>query len=79
MNLLTFKTVLDNVMKEHTAANIGVVPKQAELITYEMEKKLWEKGVLGEENPDQLRNTVLFILGVNMYLRAVEDHYNLQL
>ena len=64
-------------MKEHTAANIGVVPKQAELITYEMEKKLWENGVLGEDNPDQLRNTVLFLLGVNMYLRAVEDHYNL--
>ena len=64
-------------MKEHTQANIGVVVKQAELINYEMECKLWDKGVLGESNPDQFRNTVLFLLGVNMYLHAVEDHYNL--
>ena len=34
------KTVLDNVMKERTQANIGVVSKQAELITYDMERKL---------------------------------------
>ena len=71
------KTVLDNVMKERTQANIGVVTKQAELITYDMERKLWDKGVLGESNPDQLRNTVLFLLGVNLYLCAMEDHYNL--
>ena len=35
----------------------SMVPKQSNLITYEMEKKLWAKGILGEENPDQLRNT----------------------
>ena len=72
------KTVLDNVMKERTEANVGVVVRQADLITYDMEFKLWEKGVLGEDSPDKLRNTVLFLLGVNMYLRAVEDHYNLR-
>lgn len=72
------QTVLDNVMKERTKANIGVVPKQAELITYDMENRLWQKGILGEQTPDQLRNTVLFLLGVNMYSRAVEDHYNLR-
>ena len=32
---------------------------------------------LEEESPDQLCNTVLFLLGVNMYLRAVEHHYKL--
>ena len=72
------RNVLDNVMKERAQANVGVSVKHAELITYEMERKLWEKGILGESNPDQLRNTVLFLLGVNCYLRAVEDHYNLR-
>ena len=70
------RTVLDNIMTERTQMNIGVNTRQAELITYEMERKLWKKGVLGESNPDQLRNSVLFLLGVNLYLRAVEDHYN---
>ena len=76
-NFDDLKTVLDNVMKERTQANIGVVPKQANLITYDMECRLWEKNVLGEDSPDQLRNTVLFLLGVNMYLCTVKDHYNL--
>ena len=31
------KTVLDNTMKERACSNIGMVKKQAELITYEYE------------------------------------------
>ena len=72
------RTVLDNIMQERTAANIGVVKRQAGLITYEHENSLWEKNVLGEDTPDKLRNTVLFLLGINCCLRAVEDHYNLR-
>ena len=65
-------------MQERTAANIGVVKRQAGLITYEHENALWSKGILGEETPDKLRHTVLFLLGINVYLRAVEDQYNLR-
>ena len=72
------RVVLDNVMKERAQANVGLVPKQAEIISYEDEEKLWIKGLLGEENPDQLRSTILFLLGINMCFRAVEDHYNLR-
>ena len=64
------KNVLDNVMKEHTQLNVGTVKKQAELITYDQENMLWKEGVLGENSPDKLRNTVLFLLGVNLALRA---------
>ena len=70
-------TVLDNVMQEHTAMNVGVVKRQAEVISYETEKDLWDRGFLGEDTPDKLRNTVLFMLGVNVYLRAIEEHYYL--
>ena len=72
------RTVLDSVMREWTAQNIGVVKKQAGLITFEHEESLWEKGVLGEDTPDKLRNTVLFLLGINAHLHEVEEHYYLR-
>ena len=72
------KVVLDNVMKEHTAMNVGVTKKQAQVISYETENRLWDEGILGEDSPDKLRNTVLFLLGINVFLRAVEEHYNLR-
>ena len=72
------RTVLDNVMKESTAANVCVSKKQASVITFEMENKLWNSGILGQDNPDNLRNTVLFLLGMNITLHAVDEHYNLQ-
>ena len=72
------KIVLDNVMKERAALNIGVTKRQASVITYEMENHLWENGYLSEESPDKLRNTVLFLIGINVYLRAVDEHYSLR-
>ena len=71
-------TVLDNVMRERTQANIGVTPCQADVISYEAEEKLWLMNILGEDTPDKLRNTVLFLIGMNVLLCAVEEHYNLR-
>ena len=71
------RVVLDNVMKERTVANIGVNKKQAGVVTLEMENKLWNEGLLGEHTPDILRNTVLFLIGINTTLRAIEEHYYL--
>ena len=70
------KIVLDNAMKERSDVKIGVTVKQAELITYDMEKRLWQKGVLCEDTPEKLRNTVPFLLGVNIYPCTVDGHYN---
>ena len=72
------KIVLDNVMKQRTELNVGTVKKQAELITYAQENILWKEGHLGEQNPDQLRETVLYLLGVNLALRAGDEHYLLR-
>ena len=33
---------------------------------------------MGEHNPTQLRETVLFLLGINLGLRAVDEHYDLR-
>ena len=72
------KIVLDNVMKERARANVGVVRKQAQVITYEFEEKMWSNSVLGEDTPDKLRDTVLFLLGINLFHRAVDEHYYLR-
>ena len=72
------KIVLDNVMKERTAANVGVGKKQAGIVMYEMEERLWGEGILGENTPEKLRNTVMFLLGINASLRAIDEHYNLR-
>ena len=75
---LDVKTVLDNVMKERARDNIGMVKKSAEFISVEFENELWRSGTLGEDTPDKLRDTVLFILGINLALRAGDEHHDLQ-
>ena len=74
----TLKTVLDNVMKERAEANIGMTMKQAEVIPYQFENELWNKKVLGEDTPDKLGSTVLFLIGINCGLRAGDEHYDLR-
>ena len=64
-------------MKERCADNIGNVRKQADLISYEYEEKMWCKGILGEDSPDKLQSMVLFLLGINLALHAVDEHYYL--
>ena len=72
------QTVLDNIMKERAAAKIGTVKRQAEVLTYDYENELWENGSLGEHNPDILRSTVMFLIGIHCILRAGDEHYYLR-
>ena len=74
----TLRTVLDNMMQERSAMIIGTVIKKADFITHEFEEKLWHKGILGEDSPDRLQNTVLYLLGVNLPLCAGAEHYQLR-
>ena len=73
-----FQRVLDNVMKERASLQLGLVRKQAEVISMDFEHKLWVNNVLGEDTPDKLRDTVLYLIGVNCALRAGDEHYNLR-
>ena len=36
------------------------------------------KRSFGEGTPDKLLDIVLFLLGIHLYLRTIEDHYNLR-
>ena len=73
-----FNRVLDKVMQEHAALSIGTVRRQAQVISIEFEEKLWNQNVLGEDTPDKLRSTVLYLLGVNCALRVGDEHYALR-
>ena len=42
-------------MQECTAANIWIVKHEAEIINYENENALLQKGILAGYNPDNLR------------------------
>ena len=65
------RMVLDNVMKERAEQNVGGCVKQASYISLDTENIL-------RDSPDKLRDTVLFLLGINLGLCAGDEHYNLR-
>ena len=54
-----------------------MVKKSAKFLSVEFGNELWRSGTLGEDTPDKLRDTVLFILGINLALRAGDEHHDL--
>ncbi len=72
------KFTLDNLMKEATSSGIGMHVRKAEVLSFEDEEKLWSSGALGSSTPDQLLNTVVFLLGLHCCLRAGKEHHALR-
>ena len=64
-------------MKERAQNNIRTVVKRAQMISLDVQTTMWEQGILGEETPDKLRSTVLFLTGLNVGLRVGDKQYNL--
>ena len=75
--MVRLKFTLDNLMKKHCAERLGST-MSAQPITFEHEELLWEMGILGEQQPNQLRNTVLFLLGISFALHGGDEHRRLQ-
>ena len=40
---------------------------------------LWDRGFLGSDTPQKLRNTIVWIFGLNFDLRAGQEHRNLRM
>ena len=57
-----FNRVLDSVMQERARRNIGLIRKQAQVISLDFENQLWERNILGEDTPDKLRSTVFVLV-----------------
>ena len=66
------RTSLDTVMKEGSAAGIGVHSKRAKVITFDEENQLWSKNILGDGNDKQSVETLVYLLGLHFALREVE-------
>ena len=64
-------------MKERTAEGVGGRPERDPILE-EHEQVLWEKGILGEDSPDKLRQTVFFLIGVRFGLRGLKEQYDLR-
>ena len=71
------KNMLDNMMKERSLEGLGK-GWECDTVSAEHETILWEKKVLGESNPDQLRKTVFFLLGSRLGLRGIKEHHDLR-
>lgn len=61
-------------------AILGFQParRQAEVITQDMEAELWQKQILGAENPHVLIRTAYFLVGKFFALRSREEHHALK-
>lgn len=73
------KNTLDNQMQELAKKGKHCPRRKAEVISIEDENRLWDNNVLGDSNPKQLFNTVLYHLGVHFALRAGSEHRDLRL
>ena len=61
-------------MQERTAQLVGTSKKQAQVISMKVENDMRNRNILGEDTPDKLRSTVLYLIGVNCALRAGDEH-----
>ena len=68
------KFTLDNTMKAHVSAGIGLSIKQAQVFKVMDKDYLWSLGYLGTSYPDQLLNTVVFCIGKGFALQAGKEH-----
>lgn len=57
-------------MKELRAKGIGTKKKQVEPISATEEELLWEKGVLGDKDPQTFLNTMVRMCGLYFALRS---------
>ena len=51
--------------EERHEKGLGVDKKQAVITTSEVEEVLWEKVILGDQNPEQLLKTLHYLIGLN--------------
>ena len=66
-------------MKRLRASGLGVKKRQAEPIIIKEENMPWDKGVLGESDPQTLLDTVLLLCRIHFALRSGQEHRSLKL
>jgi integrase len=75
---VVLKNTLDSKMKDLTSQGCRSRRRQAQIISDAEEEKMWELGVLGDDTPQKLLDTVLYFFGIHFALRAGQEHRNLR-
>ena len=57
------RNTLDNIMVKRNENGIGVNVRRAKEISHEDEDIMWQKGILGEDTPQQLLHTIFYLIG----------------
>ena len=78
VEFVKLKQCLDNCVKETASMGLGRDVKSAQALYYSDIDKMWESGILGEDSPAKLSDTILFLLGLNCVLRSGHEHKNLR-
>ena len=73
-----FRGALDSKLKELHQLGVGNSKTQAEVISSDLESKLWNDGLLGDDTPQKLLDTLVYLLGLNLALRSGKEHRNLK-
>ena len=73
------KNTLDNRMKDLSKQGKIAPREKAKPISCSEEQILWEKGVLGDDSPKKLVDTLMYLLGVHFALRAADEHKSLKI
>ena len=72
------RNTLDNRMKSLSKEGKISPREKAVPISHSEEEQMWNMGLLGDDMPVKLVDTLLYLLGVHFALRAAEEHKNLK-
>ena len=72
------KLTLDNLMKIRTSQGLAKPVRKAQVLSHMDEDYLWSLGLLGSNDPETLLNTMVFLIGKGVALRAGKEHHVLR-
>ena len=75
---ISLQNTLDTQMKVLASQGKRAPRRKAGVISYEDEDKMWTSGVLGISTPDQLLDTLVYLIGLHFALRAGKEHHDLR-